>query len=65
MIVERKNGSKQNKIRLLTIRNYTSERAENFKYLDVILNEDNNHQIDLQGRIKNANKAYFKVQNFF
>jgi len=28
------------------------ERFENFKYLGVILNEDNNHQIDLQKRIK-------------
>jgi len=32
----------------LRIKNYTFERVENFKYLDVILNEDNNHQIDLQ-----------------
>ena len=38
---------------------------ENFKYLEVILNEDNNNQIDLQERIKNANKTYFILQNFF
>ena len=38
---------------------------ENFKYLGVILNEDNNNQIDLQERIKNANKTYFMLQNFF
>ena len=38
---------------------------ENFKYLGVILNEDNNHQIDLQERIKNANKTYFMLQKFF
>ena len=31
---------------------------ENFKYLGVILNEDNNNQIYLQERIKNANKTY-------
>ena len=31
---------------------------ENFKYLGVILNEDNNNQIDLQERINNANKIY-------
>jgi hypothetical protein len=37
---------------ILTIKNYTFERVENFKYLGVILNEDNNHQIDLQERIK-------------
>ena len=36
-----------------------------FKYLGVILNEDNNHQIDLQERIKNANKTYFTLQKFF
>ena len=36
-----------------------------FKYLGFILNEDNNNQIDLQERIKNANKTYFMLQNFF
>jgi len=39
--------------------------VENFKYLGIILNEDNNNQIDLQERIKNANKTYFMLQNFF
>jgi len=38
---------------------------ESFKYLGVILNEDNNNQIDLQERIKNANKIYFKLQISF
>ena len=28
------------------------ERDEHFKYLGVILNQDNNHQIDLKERIK-------------
>ena len=37
---------------------------ENFKYLRVTLNEDNNNQRDLQERIKNANKTYFKLKNF-
>jgi len=55
--VEWKNISNQNKIGQLTIKYYTSERDENFKYLGVILNEDNNHQIHLQERIKNANKT--------
>jgi hypothetical protein len=36
-----------------------------FKYFGVILNEDNNNQIDLQGRITNANKTYFMLQKFF
>ena len=65
MIVEQKNSSKQNKTEQLTIKNYTIERVENFKYPGVILNEDNNHQIDLQKRIKNANKTYFMLQTFF
>jgi len=38
-------------------------RVENFKYLGIILNEDNNNQIDLQERIKNANKTYIILQN--
>jgi len=40
------------------------ERVENFKYLGVILNKDNNDQIDLQERIKDANKTYFMLQKF-
>jgi len=39
--------------------------VKDFKYLGVILNEDNNNQIDLQERINNANKTYFMLQNFF
>jgi hypothetical protein len=65
MIVERKNSLKKNKIRHLKIKNYKSERVKNFKYLRVILNEDNNNQIDLQKRIKNVNKTYFMLQKFF
>jgi len=45
----------------LKIKNYKSERVEYYKYLGVILNEDNNKQIDLQERIKNANKTYFTL----
>jgi len=59
MIVERKNSLKQNKIGHLKIKNYKFERFENLKYLEVILNEDNNNQIDLQERRKIANKIYF------
>jgi len=39
--------------------------VENFKYLGVTLNEDNNNQTDLQERIKNANKTYFMLQKDF
>jgi hypothetical protein len=39
--------------------------VENFKYLGVILNEDNNNPMALQERIKNANKTNFMLQNFF
>ena len=53
MIVERKRSSK-NKIGHLKIKNYKFERVKNFKYLGVILKEDNNNQIDLQERIKYA-----------
>ena len=48
MIAEWKNSSKWNKIRQLTVKNYTFQRVENSKYLGVILYEDNKHQIDLQ-----------------
>ena len=47
IIVERKNSLKQNTIGQWKVKNYTFERVENFKYLSVILNEDNNHHIDL------------------
>jgi len=46
-ILEWKNSLKQNKTGQLTVKKYTFERVENFKYLGVILNEDNNHQIDI------------------
>ena len=49
----------------MKIENYKFERVENFKYLGIILNEDNTNQIDLQERIKNANKTYFMLQKFF
>ena len=59
------NSLKKNKIGHLKIKNYKFQRLENFKYLGAILNEDNNNQIDLQERIKNANKTYFILQTFF
>ena len=65
MIVERKNSLKQNKLGHLKIKNYKFERVENFKYLGVILNEDNNNQTDLQERINNANKTYFMLEILF
>jgi hypothetical protein len=63
--VERENSLKQNKTGHLKIKNYKFERVVNFKYLGVILNEDNNYQIDLQEIIKNANKTDFMLQKFF
>jgi len=65
MTVERKKKLKKNKIRHLKIKNYKFERVENFKYLGVMLHESNNNQIDLQERIKNANKTHFMLQKFF
>jgi hypothetical protein len=64
-MVEKKNSLKQNKTGLLKIKIYKFERAASFKYLGVILNEDNNHQTGLQERIKNANKTYCMIQTFF
>jgi hypothetical protein len=68
MIVERKNTFKQNKIfenkNYKSRKNYKFERAENFKYFGVKHNGDN-HRTDLQDRLKNANKSYFRLQNFF
>jgi len=58
IIVDRKNSLKKNKIGHLKIKNYKFERVENFKYLGLILSEDNNNQIHLQERIKNANIFY-------
>ena len=63
-IIYQQNNLKENKIGHLKIKNYKFERVENFKYLGIILNEDNNNQIDLQERIKNANKTYFMLQEF-
>ena len=65
IIDERKNSLRKNKIGHLKIKNYKFDRLENFRYLGVILNEDNNNQLDLQERIKNANKTYFMLQQFF
>jgi hypothetical protein len=64
MTVERKNSLQKNKIGHLKIKNYKFERVASFKYLGVILTEDNNNQIDLQERIKNGNKTYLMLQNF-
>ena len=65
MIVDRKNSLQKNKIGHLKIKNYKFERVASFIYLGVILNEDNNSQIDLQERIKSANKTYFMLQKIF
>ena len=65
MTVERKSSLKKNKIGHLEIKNYKFERVENFKYLGVILSEDNKNQIDLQERIKNANKTYLMLRKLF
>jgi hypothetical protein len=63
--VERKNSLKKNKIEHLKIKNYKIERVENFKYLGVILNEDNNNPTDLQERIKMLTKHILLYKSFF
>jgi hypothetical protein len=64
MIAERKNSSKQNKIGHLKIKYYKFERVANFKYLGVILNEDNNHQTDLPERIKMLKNILYDTKFF-
>jgi len=64
MIVERKNSLKQNKLGHLKIKNYKFERVENFKYLGVVLNEDNNCQTDLKEKIKTLTKHTLCYKNF-
>jgi hypothetical protein len=64
MKVEMKNSLKKNKKGHLKIKYYKFEIVENFKYLGVILIEDNINQIDLQERIKNANKTHYAAEIF-
>jgi hypothetical protein len=64
MIVERKKTFRQ-KTGHLNIKYYKFKGDESFKYLGVILHEDNNHHIYLQEKIRNANKTYFMLQKFF
>jgi len=64
VIVERKNSLKQNKIGHLKIKNYKIERAEIFKYLGGILNEDNNYQIDLHEKIKKCKQNILYAKKF-
>jgi hypothetical protein len=67
MIVERKNTLKQNKIGHLTIKNYKFKRVENFKYLGVILNEDNinGQNFNIHIRNLNSNKQRWKATEHF
>jgi hypothetical protein len=39
--------------------------VDTFKYLGVIINDNNKKDFEIQERIKNANKAYFMLQNIF
>jgi hypothetical protein len=64
MIVERKNTLKQKTTEHLKIKNYKFERVEHFKYLGIILHEDNNHQIHLQERIKMLTKHTLRYNIF-
>jgi len=65
MTVVREKSLKRNKTGHLKIKNYKFERVENFTYLGAVLSEDNNNQMDLQERTKNANKTDFMLQFFF
>ena len=61
VVVERKSSLKENKIGYLKIKNF----LKYFRYLGVVLNKDNKGQADLQERINNANKTFFKLQRCF
>jgi len=56
VIVETRNSLKENKIGNLKTKNYKFERVENFKYLGVILNEDNK-----QGREEKPTRCHSMV----
>ena len=51
------------KKREIKINKYTFEKVDNFKYLGIIINENNKKEFEIQERLKNANKAYFMLQN--
>ena len=46
---------------LINFVKYSIILVENFKYLGVILNEDNNNETDLQEGINNANETYATI----
>ena len=64
MVVGIKSSLKENKIGYLKIKNYNFEEVEKFKYLGVMLNENNRGQTDSQERINNANKTFLSYKGF-
>jgi hypothetical protein len=57
MIVEWTNSSKWNKTGQITTKNYTFKKVENFKYICITLNEDNNYKtvFDVHGSLHHGN----------
>jgi hypothetical protein len=47
----------------LAIGNYTFNRVDNFKYLGTMVNKMNNRSVEVNARLKMANRAYYELQN--
>lgn len=63
MIVQRGNQLHQN--RSLNIENYCFEKVENFKYLGVDINSQNNYHEEINLRVKAGDRCYFALQKTF
>ena len=53
-------GDKKKEIKIKN----TFEKVDNFKYLGVLINENNKKDFEIQERIKKANKAYFCYRTY-
>lgn len=61
MIIKRNIDVNENRSPLI-IDKYTFERVELFKFLGVMINEQNQREVEIKVRIQNANKVYYSLQ---
>lgn len=61
MIMKRNIHVNENRSPLI-IDKYTFERGELFKFLGVMINEQNQREVEIKVRIQNANKVYYSLQ---